>query len=584
MKMRKLIGGSFDKLLCVVLAVAMATGPTAAATAQNPVPQRGRTDKTLVAAADAGQAAPPKADLSYVTPQAVALVTGQPHHLLTAPGSELLPLEVVTAIGHEHLGFQPEDVTQFVAFLEPPDAMGPRYGLMLKLVRPVDLTDLKTPLRQHTRPGDLDGQPYLQSADPRAPSLYMPDDKTLLAASDATLRRMLEVQNHPQTSPLLKRAGELQRGYDVYALADVASVRPIVNPLITMALRQPRNKIPPALQQSLADASNQISAVELKATLTGVGPSSLVVHADDEAAAKKLAAVVGQGLDLVAAQMKAEMARTPQSGDPVERAAQQYSQRLMNLYLDLFRPMREGKDLVFFRVEVTGNPMQQQLTSVAVIGILVALLLPAVQAAREAARRNQSMNQMKQFMLALLNYESRRRTFPAHAIYSKDGKPLLSWRVAILPYIEEQRLYNEFHLDEPWDSPHNKTLIARMPKVFENPSLNVPAGKTVYLGVVGKNCIFDGSKNGIGLRQVTDGTSKTIMLVEADADQAVEWTKPADWEFNPKKPIAGLGSAHPGGFLVAFADGSIQFISNAVDPDVLKALLTRNGGEVVDRP
>ncbi len=116
----------------------------------------------------------------------------------------------------------------------------------------------------------------------------------------------------------------------------------------------------------------------------------------------------------------------------------------------------------------------------------IALLLPAVQAVREAARRAQCTNNLKQIGLALHNYHSATNGFPAAAITSKDGKPLLSWRVAILPFIEQQNLYNEFHLDEAWDSPHNKALIARMPKTYLCPTAPVrQEGTTTYKAFVG---------------------------------------------------------------------------------------------------
>ena len=109
-------------------------------------------------------------------------------------------------------------------------------------------------------------------------------------------------------------------------------------------------------------------------------------------------------------------------------------------------------------------------------------------------------------------------------------------------------------------------LIARMPQVFANPNIPDPHGTTTYLGALGKECIFDGSAKGVKIQQITDGTSKTIMLVEADPNQAVVWTKPDDWKFDAKNPKAGLGNMHPGGWLAAFADGSTRFISNMTDP------------------
>src|SRR6202789_1676353 len=110
------------------------------------------------------------------------------------------------------------------------------------------------------------------------------------------------------------------------------------------------------------------------------------------------------------------------------------------------------------------------LVVIAIIAVLIALLLPAVQAAREAARRAQCVNNLKQIGLAMHNYHSANDAFPMPAITDKDGKPLLSRRVAILPYIEKQELYNKFKLEEPWDSPHNKALLKEMPTTYLCPS------------------------------------------------------------------------------------------------------------------
>ena len=214
----------------------------------------------------------------------------------------------------------------------------------------------------------------------------------------------------------------------------------------------------------------------------------------------------------------------------------------------------------------------------------MALLLPAVQAAREAARRAQSTNNLKQLMLAMFNYHDARKAFPAQAIYSDEGKPLLSWRVAILPYIEEQALYDQFHLDEPWDSEHNKQLIAKMPQVYLCPSshLNQADGKTTYVAPVGEELIFDGTKDGARLQRITDGTSKTIMLVDASDDAAVVWTKPDDLEYDAENPLKGLTGHHPGIFNAGIADGSVRAISLDIDLDTLRALFTKAGGEVIN--
>jgi prepilin-type processing-associated H-X9-DG protein len=227
---------------------------------------------------------------------------------------------------------------------------------------------------------------------------------------------------------------------------------------------------------------------------------------------------------------------------------------------------------------VTARQSVPSLNPISSGPVAIALLLPAVQSAREAARRAQCVNNLKQMALAFHNYHSANNSFPAHAIYSKDGKPLLSWRVAILPYIEQEPLYREFHLDEPWDSPHNKALIERMPPTYACPTAPVQRGMTPYQVAVGKGAMFEG-KQGIGIAEVTDGTSNTILVAESKTP--VTWTKPDDLELDPDGPPPRIGSYHPGGANTAFADGSVRFIKDTINQGVLRALFTRNGGEVI---
>ena len=213
--------------------------------------------------------------------------------------------------------------------------------------------------------------------------------------------------------------------------------------------------------------------------------------------------------------------------------------------------------------------------------MMAAMLVPAVQAAREAARRTQCANNLKQIGLALLNYENANNAFPAAYSVDKNGKPLLSWRVAILPYLERSDLYEQFHLDEPWDSANNKKLIPLMPPIFRCPDSEAAPGKTTYLTVRGKDTVFPGDK-GIALQDITDGTSFTILVVDASDKLAVDWTKPDDFTPDAKDPVKGLSDHHPNGFNVIMADCSVHFLSESIDLKVLQNLFTRNDGQAID--
>ena len=221
------------------------------------------------------------------------------------------------------------------------------------------------------------------------------------------------------------------------------------------------------------------------------------------------------------------------------------------------------------------------LTSPATAAILVALEAPALQESLEAARRVQCVNNLKQIALAMHNYHGSNNAFPRPATLDQKGKPLLSWRVAILPSLQQQELYDKFKQDEPWDSPHNKALLKEMPPVYRCPiRSNALAYTTNYQVFVGKDALFENDQ-GIGVADVTDGTSNTIMIVEAK--EAVPWTKPDDLSFDPAAApsLRGAGSPHPGGFHASMADGSVRFLKNTIDLNVLRALITRAGGEVI---
>lgn len=196
-----------------------------------------------------------------------------------------------------------------------------------------------------------------------------------------------------------------------------------------------------------------------------------------------------------------------------------------------------------------------------------------------AADRNRSMNNMKQLVLALHNYHDTYGHFPTD-IKDKNGKPLLSWRVRILPFIDQQNLYRLFKQDEPWDSAHNKALSQTLVKVFISPRQRGDKWKTTYLAPIGEGYLWDTPK-GTRLADVTDGTSNTIALVEADDDVAVEWTKPGDLKIDPKEPKKHLLGHYPEGFLAAIADGSVIFLKKNTTNENLIFMFTRAGGEVI---
>ncbi|MEX0718324.1 MAG: DUF1559 domain-containing protein [Planctomycetaceae bacterium] len=210
--------------------------------------------------------------------------------------------------------------------------------------------------------------------------------------------------------------------------------------------------------------------------------------------------------------------------------------------------------------------------------------LPATRSDIEWAEMHQARLRaganMERLVMALHQYHADHGHFPLPATRDAQGKSLLSWRVAVLPYLgeNEKKLFDEFRQSEPWDSEHNRKLLPSMPKVFASvrePS-KVPHG-TFYQAFVGPGAIFEEGEE-IAISKITDGTTNTIALVAAA--EAVPWTKPADVEVAPDKPLPKFagGMIDDGLVTFAFANGSVKTVSRWLDEDSLRACILRDDG------
>ncbi len=228
-----------------------------------------------------------------------------------------------------------------------------------------------------------------------------------------------------------------------------------------------------------------------------------------------------------------------------------------------------------------------------VVLVPLVLLLPAVQKVRGAAARQKEANNLKMMGLAMHNMHDTHGFLPAAAAFrTKDGRPGLSWRVAILPYVEQLSLYQQFKLDEPWDSPHNSRLVGMMPSIYALPGEQPNAqGLTHYQVFVGPKSAFEPRKDqpavgpsgslvrGWRLTDFTDGTSNTILI--ATARTPVVWTKPDDLPFDPNGPLPALGVQGASQFTVLLGDGSTRPLKTTISDGTLRAAITRNGNELM---
>jgi hypothetical protein len=227
--------------------------------------------------------------------------------------------------------------------------------------------------------------------------------------------------------------------------------------------------------------------------------------------------------------------------------------------------------------------------------VMMALLVPAVAKVREAAARTQDQNNLKQIGMAFHSYHDVNKAFPPPTVYDKQGRPLYSWRVLLLPYLEENNMYNMFHLNEPWDSPHNMQFLKLMPDVYFSPldpEEDRKAGVTRYQVFVaagqeqGPRPAFINmprpeldpfhSLPGPRLVDFTDGISNTI-LVAAGA-KAVPWTKPEELVYSNRGPLPALARHSGARTSVLLADMSVR----AIDLDQISEQTLRNAITIND--
>lgn len=213
---------------------------------------------------------------------------------------------------------------------------------------------------------------------------------------------------------------------------------------------------------------------------------------------------------------------------------------------------------------------------------LQAFLAPMVKQAQQDAHRQQTMNNFKRLALAMHNFHDNHGFLPGKYTVDAKGRPLLSWRVTLLPYLEQAPLYAKFKLDEPWDSEHNRPLAEQMPKVFAIAGDDLPAGKSrIRLPVIAGG-LWSGEGPPRTLRDITDGTSATVWIATAPKSAAVAWTKPDNWELDEARMKELFFGDQP--YAVSgYADGSVHVLTPAIADKTLKALLTMAGREVVQQ-
>jgi hypothetical protein len=246
----------------------------------------------------------------------------------------------------------------------------------------------------------------------------------------------------------------------------------------------------------------------------------------------------------------------------------------------------------FFLIYIGAHKKCLKWTASGFVAILVGvwlLLLQAVHDPREVARRSACRNNLRQIALALMQYHDDFSAYPPAIVFDDNGKPMHSWRVLLLPYLDQKNLYQQYRLDEPWDGPNNSKLHSEFLKIYACPSRSEeqPRTDTTYVAVLGPKTIWPTDRNPSRIADVTDGLSNTLLIVETH-NSGIHWMEPRDLHLNQMPMVInpsrgqGISSGHKEGANVVCADCSVRFFSNRVLPEILRATLTRSNREFVD--
>jgi hypothetical protein len=303
------------------------------------------TDKTAESAA-AGSSSPVtvptspsnnrKTDLSYITPDTVAAVVAYPRQVLTAPELEMLPTEVFTAAGKKELGIDPLQIEQIVAIVESTQEMMPAAGVVLHMAGPLEPGKILAPLWDQGADAQLDGKPYRQGSGPLGFSIFRPDDRTVLIATDALLKKMLSNHASPKEGRMTKVLGHVSDPPDAMAILLIEPIRA----LLTMSL--PMVPLSPEFDDA-KKLPELLTSIGAKVNLTGDKVMSFTLRANDEAAAKQVEEILDKLLAGAQQSATAQIAaQQPVGNDPVAQASAQYSKRITERMLKAIRPVRSG--------------------------------------------------------------------------------------------------------------------------------------------------------------------------------------------------------------------------------------------------
>lgn len=571
-------------LALIALGVSGLRGPTAAAHADEPSPKQGSIDTSNV---DANDGLLPKFDRSYLPSDVIAVMSIKPLRvakstfvveptLLSFPmafGFGIAPTESDKAPEWDKLREWEVEEIQIITFSVPAnqdaaakssDSKDPAIIGIYRMRRPCDRGKLRVKLFGEAPDGATEATCHgyaclhaISDASGEQVNYLLVDDRTIVIMRDCDVPRVLaaDAQSHPTWYDQWQKVANrpIAIGFDTAATdADAFGQR---------EKGQPEDLFWTAIKQT----SHFCGSID--STPDGMKVSATAVCKTSEQAMATVQAL--QGL-LAMAGLAAPQLTAP-SVLPKEYEA-----------LDVGGSLNQMLASVKLDVQNAQIAAQAQLDADFAAGFAQATRALLARQNEEFSAREKEWDQAHQTKLARLAeafdaYYAAHGHYPPAAVAGPDGKTLHSWRVELLPYLGEQKLFDNYNLDEPWDSEHNKTLVKQIPSIYST-SVWTQKGDSEYFVITGQGTLLD--VEGPRTREsMTDAPGETLLVLQSQ--QHVPWTKPVDIavsaDHSPLRPFRGHGK----GFYAAFADGTVRFVSKATDPSSIRAMFTKAGGDEV---
>ncbi len=511
-------------------------------------------------------------DLTYLCDDFAMAIVVNPRQIARSSLLATLPQDELLEEMIEDMQFDPRDIGRLTVFVadgsKSREAARASTGVIFQFGKSVDTEEvLRKMLGDDVTEGTFEGKDYLKRDNAEIPAEYrseipvmtgyLPDDRTIVFAEETRLERMLSVER--AAGPLADRLRDVDTSKDVTMVVCLDSLRGAIKE----ASGEISRGMPPFLAP-LLKAPDLVETATLTVDLSGSTLVEVDLEANDAKSAEELEPILSTGLGVLRKFYPDARAEIIKNAGPV------VTEEMMELADDVVKGIS---------VDKKGDRVVVQLKRPRGLDDLPRLLKPAIAKAREQAQRAVRMNNLRQISIALMQYASSHESFPPVYTTDADGKPLLSWRVLILPYLDRPDLYDQFHLDEPWDSPHNRPLAETVIGIYQNKDAD--PGYTSLMVFTGEGTPWQAGRD-FNFARCKDGTSNTIALVEAGADVAVPWAKPEDLPFDQADPLSAMGKLPSDGFPAAFFDGHVRTIPRSIDPETLRQLIMHDDGQPVD--